>query len=97
MKTQSAQTASLFRDRPLSETPCEARRGSLLYATCFDRADYAESTLRVFLALCLLISLAVCSREWTASVAPVSKTVVQHVGTPGALVCSTPRSCRDVL
>lgn len=96
MKNQLAQTDCLFRDRPLPETPRRTGRSSALHLAGFDRTDYVDSTLRAFLALCLLGSLAVCGREWTApSVPAVAKTAtVQHVH---ALADTAPRACRAAL
>ena len=71
MKTHSEKSVRLFQDRPLSATPCPAP----LYATGFDKTDYADSLLRVFLVVSLMASLALCGRELSG---PPSRTVVQQ-------------------
>lgn len=99
MKNQLAQTDLLFLDRPLPATPRPASRVSALHLVGFDRTDYADSILRVFLVLSLLGSLAMCGLGWNTPTAPAAKAVVvQHTGAaPSSLVCSTPRAVRDVL
>ena len=82
MKNNVSQTARHFQDRPLPETVPYTP----LYLTSFDRTDYVDPILRVFLALCLLVSLAAVGREISA---PPSKTVVQCLTPPSALVCTT--------
>ena len=80
MKTNSENTGTLFLDRPLSETPCPAP----LYATGFDKTDYADPLLRVFLVVSLMVSLVLCGRELSG---PPSKTVVQQTAAVAPSVC----------
>ena len=74
MKTNFNQSASLFQDRPLSALPCPAP----LYATGFDKTDYVDPLLRLFLVVSLMASLVLCSLELSN---PPSKTVVQQTTT----------------
>ena len=90
MKTNSDKSARLFQDRPLTETPCPAP----LYVTGFDKTDYIDPLLRVFLAASLMASLVLCGRELGG--AP-SRTVVQQTAATAAApaancaVCAVPR------
>ena len=82
MKTHSEKTSRLFLDRPLSDTPCPAP----LYVTGFDKTDYVDPLLRLFLTVSLLASLVLCGRELSN---PPSKTVVQQtaIAAPAAACC----------
>ena len=70
MKTHSAQPTHLFLDRPLPDSPRRTRRYASLDLSGLDQTDFTDSALRAFLVVCLMASMLVCGREWSAASQP---------------------------
>ena len=91
MKPQSSQSARLFLVRPLPETPRRTRRYASLDLSGLDQTDFADSALRFFLVVCLVASMLVCGRQWSAATTEaVSQPTAASVALAGAPVPSTP-------
>ena len=57
----------LFVDRPVTSQPEETGRISSLRLICQDTTDYTEAAVRLFLTLCILVSLLLCGMRVSAT------------------------------
>ena len=101
MKTPTFQTDRIFRDRHLSDTPRTTRRYASLDLSGLDQTDFTDSVLRVFLVVCLMVSMLVCGREWSAAsqsaATPVAVAATGAQPTLHAQAAPVPSAIRCVL
>ena len=102
MKQNVSHTTTLSGNHPLTTTTLPAYRASTLRLFSTEETDFADTTLRFFLMLCLLASLAICgvqSRpaashdfEGTGPAVPAWSQVVPHLpALPAVDSCSLMR------
>ena len=86
MKTNASNTASIFRDQPLSD----ATRPAPLYAAGRDHDDAFDTFLRGLLVACTISALALVGLEMSApaTAAPAPQTVFTATPAPHAVTAS---------
>ena len=62
-----SQSDRLFVDRLMSNRPDAASRVSSLHLLCQDQTDYTEAAIRLFLMLCIPVSLLLCGMRVSAT------------------------------
>ena len=78
----------LFVDRSLASLTAEQSHASFLRLICQDKTDYAEAAVRLFLMLCIPVSLLLCGMNVSAH--PESRQATQVQVPNWSAACVTP-------